>query len=152
MSVNINAHYEKIYRYCYFKIKNKYIAEDLTQETFLKFLGQSTYVDREKKQAYLYTIAKNLCIDYMRKEQPVTLPEELHCKDELEKIEIKSVVKNAIAELPKEVQELVLLRYANDLKVGTIAKITGISRFVIYRKLKTALKDLRIILREEDLF
>jgi len=59
MSIDINAHYDCIYKYCYFKIKNLHIAEDLAQETFLKFIKQGSYVDRDKPLAYLYTIAKN---------------------------------------------------------------------------------------------
>lgn len=36
MSVSLQDQYDKIYKYCYFKVKDKYIAEDITQETFLK--------------------------------------------------------------------------------------------------------------------
>lgn len=38
MSLELEDQYEKIYKYCYFKVKNRHLAEDLTQETFLKFL------------------------------------------------------------------------------------------------------------------
>lgn len=152
MSVNINAHYDHIYRYCYFKIKNLHIAEDLTQETFLKFIRQSSYVDRDKPLAYLYTIAKNTCIDYMRKVEYIELTEEILAENEFEKIEVKRVVREAIETLPIDEQELVFLRYVNELKIGDIAKITGVSRFVINRKLKKALESLKLILREEDFF
>ena len=38
MNIDIGEQYDKIYRYCYFKLKNQYLAEDITQETFLRFL------------------------------------------------------------------------------------------------------------------
>ncbi len=152
MSVNINAHYDEIYRYCYFKIKNLYVAEDLTQETFLKFIKQNSYVDRDKPLAYLYTIAKNTCIDYMRKVEYDPLNKEIIAENEFEKVEIKKVVRDAILTLPSDEQELVFLRYVNELKIGDIAKITEISRFAINRKLKKALEGLKLVLREEDFF
>ena len=49
------------------KTRDKYIAEDITQETFLKFLNNHSYEEMGKQMAYLYTIARNLCIDYYRK-------------------------------------------------------------------------------------
>ena len=64
MSFDISEQYEKIYRYCYFKVNNRCLAEDLTQETFLRYFAQTSYVHRAKRLAYLYTIARNLCIDF----------------------------------------------------------------------------------------
>lgn len=69
MSVNLSEQYDKIYRYCYFKVKNACLAEDLTQETFLRYFAQTSYVHRGKELAYLYTIARNLCADFYRKPQ-----------------------------------------------------------------------------------
>ena len=152
VSVNINAHYDEIYRYCYFKIRNLHIAEDLTQETFLKFIKQNNYVNRDKPLAYLYTIAKNTCIDYLRKIEYVELSEEIIADNEFEKLEMQKVVRDAILSLTNEEREIVFLRYVNDLKIGDISKITGISRFAINRKLKKALDSLKLILREEDFF
>lgn len=150
MSEFINAHYDKIYKYCYFKIKNQYVAEDLTQETFLKFFNQNTYIDNGKSLAYLYTIAKNLCIDYMRKKKSISLNDELVYKDEFEQIDIKASIKYAISTLTDQQQEIILLKYANDLKISDIAMVTGLSRFAVNRKLKTAHEQLKLILREED--
>ena len=52
--------YDKVYRYCYMKLRHPQAAEDITQEAFLRFLR--VYEERElkKKTAYLYTIARNL--------------------------------------------------------------------------------------------
>ena len=36
--IDIEEQYDKIYRYCYFKLKNQHLSEDITQETFLRFL------------------------------------------------------------------------------------------------------------------
>lgn len=64
--MDIEEEYDKIFRYCYWKVHNKEIAEDMTQETFLRFL-QRNYNESGKKIRFLYTIARNLCIDESRK-------------------------------------------------------------------------------------
>ena len=75
MSADIEEQYDKIYRYCYFKTQNAALAEDLTQECFLKYISQNTYVERGKELAYLYTIARNLCMDTFRRKAFVPLDE-----------------------------------------------------------------------------
>lgn len=59
----IEEQYDKIYRYCYFKLYDKQLAQDITQEAFLRFYRQGLRLDNGKELPYLYTIAKNLCID-----------------------------------------------------------------------------------------
>jgi RNA polymerase sigma-70 factor (ECF subfamily) len=51
-------------------------------------------------------------------------------------------LKSAISTLSKEEQEILLLRYANEVPISTICKVMGISRFAIYRKLTKILKYL----------
>ena len=64
--MDIEEHYDKIYRFCYYKLQSKELAEDLTQETFLRFLD-SEYREQGMCIRYLYTIARNLCIEAYRK-------------------------------------------------------------------------------------
>lgn len=52
--------------------------------------------------------------------------------------------------LPEDEQELLLLRYVNELTVSELSEITGLSRFAVYRKTKTALEHLKKRLRKED--
>jgi len=156
MSISLEEQYDKIYRYCYFKVKNKEIAEDLTQETFLKYFNQTSYISRGKPMAYLYTIAKNLCIDFYRKSNRYeSLNEEMIGSgdnvdnDDITVFETNFIIKQAVSTLPIELQELLLLRFANELGINEIANIMKISRFSVYRKLNKALKLLKNILREE---
>ncbi len=153
----VQLHYDKIYRYCYFKLKNRQIAEDLTQEAFLRFLGQKTYIHQNKPLAYLYTVAKNLCVDYLRKEKRCVLEELEEAEDclahnPIAEAETKSVIQAAVQSLSEEQQELVLLRYVNDLKLDDLVKLTGGSRFSVYRKLKAAVAGLKKLIRKEDFF
>ncbi len=150
LSLEIKELYDKIYRYCYFKTNDSYVAEDLTQEAFLKYFSQNTYIDRGKTLAYLYSIAKHLCIDYYKKDKPQPFDEGIQGNDMFENIHIKITIKNAVKTLSEDMQELLLLRYVNELTMNEISKITNLSRFAIYRKINAALQCLKRMFNEED--
>ncbi len=150
MSIPMEEHYDKIYRYCYYKVRNSLLAEDLTQETFLRYFARSPHLGRGKRLAYLYTIARHLCIDSFRKVQPELLTEDIPATDCFEQTDLHLALREALQLLPPQEQELLLLRYANQLAVGEIAAILGISRFAVYRRTHSALTTLKNTLREED--
>ena len=150
MSADIREQYDKIYRYCYFKVKNATLAEDLTQESFLRYFSQNSYVDCGRQLAYLYTIARNLCIDTFRQRQLIPLEEETPGENPFIQVELTLAIRQVLTALPVDEQELLLLRYANELSVGEIADFTGISRFAVYRKTNNALAKLKKLLRKED--
>ena len=143
--------YDKIYRYVYFRMKNQTIAEDITQETFLRWISQRGNL-RDYEIKYLYTIARNLCVDEYRRVKPDGLPEDYEAavaarEDQLVE---RLTVRHAIARLPAEDQEILLLRYVNNESVGTISNALGISRFALYRRLKNATDQLRAYLEDSD--
>lgn len=149
VSLSIDEQYDKIYKYCYFKVKDETLAEDLTQETFLKYFSQDRYVERGKKLAYLYTIARNCCNDALSKKVEEEY-EDYPIK--AENIELQLTLKQAMQTLPLLDQELLLLRVVNELKIGEISTITQLSRFAIYRRINHALAQLKQILRKEDFY
>ena len=149
--MDIEEQYDKIYRYCYFKLYDKQLAQDITQEAFLRFYRQGLSFDSGKELPYLYTIAKNLCIDEFRK-QTVDSIEELEneaASDPSEEWIDALVLKSIVSKLPNEEQELLFLRYANELPIASICKITGLSRFAVYRRLSKSLKWLKEELKKE---
>ena len=64
--MNLENQYDRIFKYLYFHLHDKHMAEDMTQEAFLRFLGSRTYRDENRQLQYLYTIARNLCSQYYR--------------------------------------------------------------------------------------
>lgn len=148
--MDLEEQYDRIYRYCYFKTRNQQAAEDFTQETFLRYFSQTTYINRGKPLAYLYTIAKNLCKDHYARKTPQPLDETAPAGEVEEGILTSLALRQSLKALPEEVQELILLRYVNDLSVGEICGIVGLSRFAVYRRINNGLKELKTLLREED--
>ena len=143
--------YDKIYRYCYFKLYDKQLAQDITQEAFLRVHRQGLSFDDGKELPYLYTIAKNLCIDEFRK-QTVDRIEELEnqaTSDPSEEWIDALVLRSIVSKLPNDEQELLFLRYVNELPITSICKITGLSRFAVYRRLSKSLKWLKEELKKE---
>lgn len=150
VSLELKDLYDKIYKYCYFRVRNVHIAESLTQETFLKYFSQNSYINRGKPLAYLYTIARNLCIDEKKHKSMLPLEDAFAADNSFEALEKSLAMKQAISTLPKDLQEIILLRFSNDLKIGEIGRITGLSRYAVYRKINSGLKQLKTVLREED--
>ncbi len=153
----IEEQYDKIYRYCYFKLQKREIAEDITQETFLRFLESKDYHNEGKALRYLYTIARNLCIDEYRKKKYQNFEEGFDeaegmrnsprsgavSSDMEERVISSMTVQAVLSELEEEERELVLLRYVNEVPVSVICSMYRMSRFSCYRKLQRILKTLK---------
>ena len=151
MSIDINDQYDKIFRYCYYKIHNRDIAEDLTQETFLRFLESPHYRDIGKELHYLYTIAGNLCKDAFHRRTAEELDEKIADDKDYEDFILTNVaLGNAIKNLPEEDKEIIILRYINDVPIGVLGELFGMSRFRMSRRIKGILRHLRQTLDREE--
>lgn len=141
--------YDKIYRYCYFRLRQRELAEDVTQEAFLRFF-ESGCANVGKDLRYLYTIARNLCIDEFRRRRTEPLDDEISDGFSEEEMFENIAVWAALAQLDEADRELLLLRYVNEVSVAVIGKIYGISRFAVYRRAAQAVKKLKEKLGGED--
>ena len=148
MGVEIEEQYDKIYRYCYFRLKHQQLAEDITQETFLRFF-ESSYRETGRPLAYLYTIARNLCIDEFRKVPTEELKEEISRKGFEEELVRNLSLAKAMEELDKAEQELLLLRYVNQVSFADLSKLYGKSRFALHRELSKITEKLERRLSDE---
>ena len=149
--MNLEEYYDDIYRYCFFRMQDHSLAEDLTQE------------------AFLYTIARNLCIDHIRHTK--TRPESvINCDISIsgdaahstegaafsptasvsELTDTSVVLAQALQTLSESDREIICLHYILELNPGEIGRIMNLSRFAVYRRLKRALNLLENQLRKED--
>lgn len=154
-SSSLEEQYDKIYRYCYYKLQQRETAEDITQETFLRYLNHYRYQSISQAMPYLYTIARNLCIDEYRRQKPI--PFYPHMEEELsektgadDRMFSALSMKMALAKLEEEEREMILLRYVNEVPLAVISQMFGLSRFAVYRKLSKTLKKLEEMLKGED--
>ncbi len=139
--VNIDEQYDKIYRYCFYRLHNREEAEDTTQETFLRFFSRERGTVGESALCYLYTIARNLCIDRYRSPKTEPLTDEIPAKEQDVLMQVS--LQQAMEHLPEEDRELVWLRYVNEVPVYILCKLYGQSRFALFRRTQKILKSLR---------
>lgn len=139
--------YDKIYRYCFYKVRHSADAEDITQEVFLRFFEQKQRLRRGEDMAYLYTIAKNLCADYFRKRRVEELPYDYPVEEFIDSSDTKTAVRSAVERLDQSRREVVLLRYIGELSINETAEALGISRFAVYRLEKAALSGMKKYLK-----
>lgn len=153
MLADIEEQYDKLYRYCYFKVHNVHLAEDITQEAFLRLFESSKSKNIYKPLAFLYTVARNLCVDEFRRKKTEgfeadVLQDMPADSDENQMFDTVSV-KIALDKLTDREREMVLLKVVNEVPVEDIGKIFGISRFAVYREVKKILKKLERMLSYE---
>ena len=140
----VRKYYPKIFQYCLLPIRDRGDAEDLTQETFLKFFQSfERYQHRGKCSAFLYAIASNACRDYYRKakEQYVEeIPERAEEDREMGTAEIRMDVENAVARLPEELKETAILFFFQGMKQREIAKLMDIKLSLVKYRVTRAKK------------
>lgn len=145
--MDLKEQYEKLLRYCYMKTNDRLLAEDIVQEAYLRFWQSHSYEDTGREMAYLYTIARNLCVDEFRKEKILNIEEFsdlIACgKSEPETAITRFTIEKALESLPQELREIVTLRYISEISTADIGKIMNMSRFAVQRRLKTGLAFLK---------
>ncbi|MBP3267107.1 MAG: sigma-70 family RNA polymerase sigma factor [Ruminococcus sp.] len=150
--MDIEEQYDKIYRFCYLRVRHRETAEDITQETFLRYLEHPQYHSLDKTLQLLYTIAGNLCTDEFRKKTAVGLSDTDASDDDIEdSVLAKFSLKQALGRLDSTDREIILLRYINEVPVNVIGKIYNISRFAVNRRIKRILDELHRDLGKEEL-
>lgn len=140
-------YHRELYLYIYSLSRNHHIAEDLTQETFLKAL-LSLPEEHGNIRAWLYMVARNLFFNYREKaSRNVSLEEEMKRSDE-EKDLLANMIENerklqlyqALKKLDMKKREILLLQYFGDLSQKEIAAVLHITpenvRVLAYRAKK----------------
>ena len=155
--MELKEQYDRIYQYLYFRLRDRQAAEDLTQEAFLRFLTSRTYRDENKQLQYLYTIARNLCNQYYRDrtftyslDETEYNPRMKEPADGFEQSLLQQIcLREALQKLAPDEREMLFLRYVNDVPVPVMSRLYSISRFAMYRKLKSILKKMRSEMEKE---
>lgn len=160
-----NTYYHKVYQTAYFIVRDEHIAQDITQETFLKaFQNLDSLKEDHKLGAWLGTIATRTAIDYIRKgknrndipTEDVYIDIELTrsvpiptVEDEVELLLLKDEIREHIAKLqPPEYREVLVLKYIYELRDEEIARYLNESLSAVKSRLHRARKKLRVQLQQ----
>lgn len=146
--------YPEILRYCLWHAPSRELAEDAAQETFLKAMRYyDRYIHKGKLRPFLYRIAANTCIDLRRKSTELSIEDlctEPACEDSnMQAVQADLTFRQQIQCLPQEQQEVVLLRFGQDLTLREIAQITEAPLRTVQSRLRAALKKLKLQLEQE---
>lgn len=155
----IDWYYDNIFSYLFRKVGSIELAEDLTQEVFLRLVKTlSRYRPTGKFSNYVFTIAVNAANDYFRKNK-LFIHEELNSVDIDAGIDIEGILieqeqhirlKEALEKLPDMQKDAILLRYFHNMKIKNIAKITGTNPSTVKSRISQGLNKLKIILLEDE--
>ena len=145
--VLVKRYYSDILRYCKRHTADNNLAEDATQETFYRvFKSLMRYQDKERFKAWIYMIAKNICIDMGKKQRSIVSIEDEEIGEEskeLKHIEDDDEIQQMLLSLTEEQREAILLYFEEELTYKEIGKILGIPARTVQSRIRNALKNLK---------
>lgn len=167
--VLLKRHQARIFSYIFSIVKNRELADDLFQETFVKAImtiKQGRYAESGKFSAWISRIAHNLIIDYYRQEKSENLmsadDEEVNVlnRKELSDINIEDVmvseqihadVRKIVDALPDNQREVLEMRYYKDMSFKEIAEATNVSINTALGRMRYAILNMRRIADEHNI-
>lgn len=167
LEILINRYKDKVYTSVYMLVKDKYLAEDIFQDAFLKMIKtikEGRYAEQGKFLPWAIRVAHNLCMDHFRRCRqniPVTLPDGQDISslfgasdlvaDGIEKRQVHDSVRKLVEDLPEEQREVIVLRIYADLSFKQIAELTGVSINTALGRMRYALINLRKLITDKQM-
>ncbi len=169
ISTLIERHSRRVRDYIRMMVKDRDVAEDIFQETFIKavrVIDEGRYTDSGKFLSWILRIAHNQVIDHFRsqkQDKSVTQTEagydllgslhfiEPNAEDTMVSRQIESDIRALVELLPAEQREVVLMRYFSGLSFKDIAEQTGVSINTALGRMRYALINLRRMIKEKNL-
>ena len=165
----ISRHQNRIFAYILMIVKNKELADDLFQDTFIKVINTiraGSYNEEGKFLQWVMRIAHNLIIDHFRKSKRIPVIDnsknedfnifdtlnimEQSVEDRLITEQIHQDVRNLIELLPDEQKEVLFMRHYAEMSFKDIAEVTGVSINTALGRMRYALINLRKLIEEKN--
>lgn len=164
----VNRNKDKLYTAIYMLVKDKFLAEDIFQETFLKIvrtIKAGTYSEQGKFLPFAMRVAHNLCMDHFRKVRTnivITLPgggdltdlipmKAPGADEAIERRQTHESIRNLIESLPEEQREVITLRIYGEQSFKEIAELTHVSINTALGRMRYGLINLRRMITEQQL-
>ena len=159
-AVLLERHKDRVFTTIYVIVKDRYQAEDLMQDVFIKVINvikKGKYNEEGKFLPWILRIAHNLAIDYFRKSKrfPEIVMEDgssvfntlefsqAPVEDEHIKKDTHNLLKKYIQELPEAQKEVLVMRHYMQMSFQEIADATGVSINTALGRMRYALINLR---------
>ncbi|MBP7780561.1 MAG: sigma-70 family RNA polymerase sigma factor [Paludibacteraceae bacterium] len=163
----------KVFSYINMVVKDKDVASDLFQETFIKVVStirQNRYKENGKFVAWLMRIAHNLVIDHFRRDSAENLVSgeadgegepsifdtiqiyDKNVEDEMIEKQVYADLVKLVDSLPEAQREVLKMRFYQDLSFKEIAEATGVSINTALGRMRYALINLRTLANENHIF
>ncbi|OFX31540.1 MAG: RNA polymerase subunit sigma-24 [Bacteroidetes bacterium GWA2_32_17] len=165
----IKRHKRKVFTYILMVVRNREVAEDIFQETFIKVfksISEGKYTDDGKFIAWVMRIAHNLIIDNVRREKRLkTISSddyeydifnhkkysEQYKEQSVIKEEVETDLKRIVNELPDVQKQVVIMRHFMDMSFKEIAEETGVSINTALGRMRYAIINMRKIIDEKKI-
>lgn len=158
----VRKYYPAILAYCGKRLGSADLAEDMTQETFLRFFRNfAAYQHFGKTLNYLFTIAGNLCKDgygkhYAHTEISLDEMDLLMDSDRNRALSYdpfpgmteKLDIERALSQMPEDYRKALILYYIQELKQNEIAAILGVRCHVVKYRIRKGKRLLQKIMEE----
>lgn len=156
----IDQFQDAIFRFLYFRVNNRAVAVDITQDTFTKvwtYLASGKTIDYP--EAFLYRAAKNALIDYYKKQKAVSLdtmldsgydPESHKDTDEIMRHDDIAQAQSLLDSLDDESKHIIFLRYTEEKPIEEIAALYGKSVNAMTVTIHRIIKKLRTLYYEQS--
>ncbi|PIR03266.1 MAG: hypothetical protein COV60_01180 [Candidatus Magasanikbacteria bacterium CG11_big_fil_rev_8_21_14_0_20_43_7] len=126
------THVTEIFRFIYYRVKQRELAEDLTQTVFVKIFARIDRIDTTYPKAYMFTVAKNILTDHWRKKKDEVFDsgDEHHINRFSHDADIEKKLSDTqdverilslLDTLPEEQQDAIRLKFIHDLETDEIA-------------------------------
>ncbi|MBQ5404881.1 MAG: sigma-70 family RNA polymerase sigma factor [Bacteroidales bacterium] len=165
----IRRYKSKVYTYILLNVKERELAEDIFQETFIKViksLRKGRYMEKGIFLSWVVRISHNLIIDHYRRDRHLKITStdqndadlfnskkyaDRNIEDLMVQNRIEFEVRQLINELPKDQKEVILLRHYGEMSFKEIADQTGVSINTALGRMRYALINLRKMIEDRNL-
>jgi len=155
----VKKYQKQIYQKIYFITRDKMIAEDILQETFIKIIRSiktGVYNEEGRFLSWAVTVARNLCLDYKRKSKPVHLPYELTpsqsfsqsitMKCRLSENQLQYQIEFILNKLPEVQRTVIKYRHFEEMSFKEISLAMGANINTTMGRMRYGLKSLHKII------
>ena len=168
LSTLVARYKDKIYTSIFLLVKDKYLAEDIFQDAFIRIIDTvngGRYTDEGKFLPWAMRIAHNLCVDHFRKVKrspaiktsddknifDVLNFSESGAEEKMVQTQSHDRVRRLLEMLPEDQREVIVMRHFADLSFKDIAKLTNCSINTALGRMRYGLINLRKIMNEKQI-